>query len=173
MKTLTLEKLILISQCIDEAAILEIVGDRIEMTLKEILEFEGAKPEYRVWAALKGGFFSKSDLGMIAAAIAESVLHFFESKYPDDTRPRDMIKHTRLCAMGEESSSFSSSAASSAFSSFSLASASASSSAASVSAAFSSFSSYASAAYAAAARCEEWIENLDIIKIYARGQTDE
>ena len=38
---------------------------------------------------------------MIAASIAESVLHYFEKVYPDDNRPREAIKAARLYALDE------------------------------------------------------------------------
>ncbi len=53
----------------------------------------------KLWVALR--LLSREDVIKAATDIAESVLHIYESKYPNDRRPRECIDAIRLYNRGE------------------------------------------------------------------------
>ena len=61
-----------------------------EVTILQILESNGVKDTF--WALRTQEY---KDYCLIAADVAESVLHIFEDKYPDDERPRKAIESIR------------------------------------------------------------------------------
>jgi hypothetical protein len=62
-----------------------------EITILEILNHNGVKDAF--WALRTQDY---RDYCLILADIAESVLHIFEEKYPEDKRPREAIDAIRL-----------------------------------------------------------------------------
>jgi len=62
-----------------------------EVTILEILEHNGVRDAF--WALRTQEY---KDYCLILADIAESVLHIFEEKYPDDKRPREAVNAIRL-----------------------------------------------------------------------------
>lgn len=64
--------------------------DETEIDLKDILESNGVKDAFFCLKA-----FDYDDYCLMLADIAESVLHIFESKYPDDKRPELAIQAIR------------------------------------------------------------------------------
>ena len=64
-----------------------------EITILEILNHNGVKDAF--WALRTQNY---QDYCLILADVAESVLHIFEGKYPEDKRPREAIDAIRLWA---------------------------------------------------------------------------
>jgi hypothetical protein len=64
-----------------------------EITILEILNHNGVRDAF--WALKTQDY---QDYCLILADIAESVLHIFEEKYPEDKRPREAIDAIRLWA---------------------------------------------------------------------------
>jgi hypothetical protein len=100
MSELTIEQLMRWNPCYDRDRILEIANGKTEMTAIEIANLD-IPVEDRLWVLLRPHFFSESDLRMIVAAFAEQSLKYFERYYPDDARPRDAIKASRLFSLCE------------------------------------------------------------------------
>jgi hypothetical protein len=69
-----------------------------EVTILQILESNGVKDTF--WALRTQEY---KDYCLIAADVAESVLHIFEDKYPDDERPRKAIESIREWHSGKTS----------------------------------------------------------------------
>lgn len=86
--------------CISREEIIEIMGDK-DWSAQDIIDAANIKPEYKVWALLRGNFFGNRDLQMMAAAFAEHLLPNFERRCPTDKTPRDAIMTARLLALGE------------------------------------------------------------------------
>ena len=67
-----------------------------EVTILEILNHNGVKDAF--WALRTQEY---KDYCLILADVAESVLHIFEEKYPNDKRPRKAINAIRRWHSGE------------------------------------------------------------------------
>ena len=80
--------------------IVELFAGREALSAAEILDLNIPLTDC-FWGVLREHFFVESDLHLMGAAFAESILSAFENKYPDDTRPRNAVKAARLYALGE------------------------------------------------------------------------
>lgn len=76
--------------------------DRLDNFTKCYPNFSGTAEEFlsldlplsdKTWVAF--GLIGRSRLPLVAADIAESVLHLYEEQYPGDSRPRDAIAAAR------------------------------------------------------------------------------
>jgi hypothetical protein len=98
MNNLTLNLIKSKSPCEDGyAKLLKSLGktqaDDEPIRIEQILESNGINDTiWVIWNCIKGREMDKRNL---LADIAESVLHIFEAKYPDDTRPRRAIEGLR------------------------------------------------------------------------------
>jgi hypothetical protein len=72
-------------------------ADEEEFSIKTILESNGIKDA--VWA-LRAVNGKDKEIRLFAADVAESVLHIYENKYPNDDRPRKAIQAARDYANG-------------------------------------------------------------------------
>src|SRR5690349_8106487 len=92
-KTLALSDALAEIDACDEA--IAWVGDR---DLKAAWA-ECERPDWMLWLcgrmAGKPGWPTRQQIVLIACDIAESVLHIFEAKYPQDKRPRSAIEVAR------------------------------------------------------------------------------
>ena len=73
-----------------------------EFTPKQFMRLKKITNEDKLWVAFL--VLPKKDVRLIAADIAESVLHLYEEKYPNDARPRLAIQASRDFAYGRISS---------------------------------------------------------------------
>jgi hypothetical protein len=73
-------------------------ADDTEVTIRYILDLLGV--EDAIWA-LRAVNGHDREIRLFACDCAESVLHVFENKYPDDNRPRNAIEVARRFANGE------------------------------------------------------------------------
>lgn len=73
-------------------------ADDEPLSIRTILESNGI--EHAIWAlrAVEG---HNREIRLFAADCAESVLHIFNAKYPNDDRPRKAIEAARKCANEE------------------------------------------------------------------------
>ena len=62
-------------------------------SLEEFLDLEGLTHEDKKWVFFRS--IPKDNLRLIAADFAKRVLHIYESKYPNDDRPRKAIEAAR------------------------------------------------------------------------------
>jgi hypothetical protein len=98
MNNLTLNLIKSKSPCEDGyAKLLKSLGktqaDDEPIRIEQILESNGINDTiWVIWNCIKGREMDKRNL---LVDIAESVLHIFEAKYPDDTRPRRAIEMIR------------------------------------------------------------------------------
>ncbi len=70
-------------------------GER-KFTHAQFMGLKSITQEDKMWVAFR--LMSKMNIVLAAADIAESTLHLFESKYPNDNRPRLAIEAARVCA---------------------------------------------------------------------------
>jgi len=156
-----------------------------EITILEILNHNGVKDAF--WSLRTQEY---KDYCLILADVAASVLHIFESKYPEDKRPRNAIEAIRLWHAGEiadeelkvaayaayaasyfaYSSAYVAAYAADAASYFAYSSAYSSAydaarSAADAAAAY-VYAAYAASVYAAAAAYAQWKKNEEILRKY-------
>jgi hypothetical protein len=73
-------------------------GDK-SFTPRQFMGLKNITHADKLWAALR--LLPKDKVRAIAADIAESVLHIYEEKYPNDARPREVIAAARAYARGE------------------------------------------------------------------------
>lgn len=83
--------------------------DTNDFTLEEFLNLDKITYTDKVWVAT--GLFTKKQNVLWSIKCAESVLHLFESLYPEDKRPRDAIEAAKAWTIKQDESA--SSAASS------------------------------------------------------------
>ncbi len=67
-------------------------GDK-ELTIKQFMGRKNITQSDKLWVAFR--LMPKPELRQCVADIAESVLHIFESRYPNDDRPRKAIQAAR------------------------------------------------------------------------------
>jgi hypothetical protein len=67
----------------------------------EFLSLEKISVKNRLWVVLRPEIIPENDLHELACRFAESVLHIFEKKYPNDDRPRKAIETKRKFVKGE------------------------------------------------------------------------
>jgi hypothetical protein len=70
------------------------------LTALEILDLKVPGKD-RLWAVLRNEFFTDAELRELACDYAESVIGFYESKFPGDDRPRNAIRVARRFARGD------------------------------------------------------------------------
>lgn len=63
-------------------------------TINEFLNLVKISNEDKIWVALR--LMSKENIKRVGLDVAESVLHIFESEYPNDKRPRLAIEAVRF-----------------------------------------------------------------------------
>ena len=73
-------------------------ADDTEVTVRYILDLLGVEDAIWVLRAVDG---HDREIRLFACDCAESALHVFENKYPDDNRPRNAIEVARRFANGE------------------------------------------------------------------------
>lgn len=69
--------------------------EKFNGTIIEFLDLEGVSDSNKLWVVLREEIIPEKDLHDFACKFAESVLHLFEDKYPDDDRPRKAIQAKR------------------------------------------------------------------------------
>lgn len=74
-------------------------ADYTEVSIRYILDILGVADAIWALRAVEG---HDKEIRLFACECAESVLHFFEEKFPDDNRPRNAIESARRYANGEE-----------------------------------------------------------------------
>jgi hypothetical protein len=79
-----------------------VAGNRERMNALEILEIDETVVSVldRFWVVLRPELISERVLRLFAADCAERVLPLFESQYPEDNRPRELIAAARAFANG-------------------------------------------------------------------------
>ena len=80
---------------------IEAHGDNENVTLLEALESNGVQDVLWYLGKIKLSTAQQNDLHMFACECAESVLHIFETEYPEDDRPRKAIEAKRLYIEGK------------------------------------------------------------------------
>jgi hypothetical protein len=78
----------------------ELWAGRRGLTALEILDLKVPGKD-RLWAVLRNEFFTDAELRELACDYAESVIGFYESKFPGDDRPRNAIRVARRFARGD------------------------------------------------------------------------
>ena len=73
-------------------ACVEHYGDR-EFTTRQFMGLKHVVQSDKLWVAFR--LMPKENIALAAADIAESVLHLYESEYPNDDRPRKAIEAAR------------------------------------------------------------------------------
>jgi len=73
-------------------------ADNEDLELKTILDLLGVQDAIWALRSIKG---IDKEIRLFACDCAESVLHIFEKKYPNDNRPRKSIEVSRLFAEGK------------------------------------------------------------------------
>ena len=136
-------------------------------SLEQFLDLPELTHNDKKWVFVRS--IDKSKLRLVAADFAERVLHIFESKYPNDDRPRKAIEAARG---GDKAAAYA------AYAAYAAADAAAAYAAGAAYAAYAaadaaSADAYAAAAYAAAdaaadVRKEEEKAQIEIMKKYAR-----
>jgi len=98
MRRLKLEDIMALTPCLDwtRARVHEAMRGRSSVTASDILDAEHVPAQDRIWLLLKGKFFKRGVLILIAAAFAEHVLPIYERVYPDDQRLAQAIRSARL-----------------------------------------------------------------------------
>ena len=140
-------------------------------TLEEFLDLPKLTHNDKKWVFVRS--IHKNKLRLVAADFAERVLHIYESKYPNDDRPRKAIEAARngnitdaaFAARADAADAAFADAAFAAYAAFAAARAAARATDAYAAAAR---AAYAAAAYAAYARLSEEKAQLEIMKRYAR-----
>jgi hypothetical protein len=66
-----------------------------EHTKAQFMELKNITHEDKLWVAFR--LMTRDQVIKAVADIAESVLHIFEKKYPNDPRPRKAIEAARIC----------------------------------------------------------------------------
>jgi len=99
VKTVTLKDVMNWNPCYIEERIKELFAGRETLSAIEILDLD-IPAEDRVWALLHNEFFSERELQELACDFAESTLHIYEEKYPNDDRPRVVIETARRYIRG-------------------------------------------------------------------------
>lgn len=67
----------------------------------ELLDLENVSLSDKLWLLSREDFIPENDLHELACKFAESVLHIYEKKYPNDLRPRKAIEAKRKFIKGE------------------------------------------------------------------------
>ncbi len=78
----------------DEARIRQLFGRRRRLTGEQILGL-AIPAEDRWWAALHEPLLTQRQMRLLAADVAEHVVHYYEEVYPGDERPRAAIDAAR------------------------------------------------------------------------------
>jgi hypothetical protein len=73
-----------------------------DFTLEEFLKLNKIAYSDKVWVITK--LFTKKQNTLWSIKCAESVLHLFENKYPEDKRPRNAIEAAKLWTLKQNSS---------------------------------------------------------------------
>lgn len=96
MKSVTLKQVLSWHPCesYDEKRIRRLFRGRKALSALDILNMR-IPTDDKFWAVLREEFFTKKELRLINCDFAESVLHIFEKKYPNDDRPRKAIEAGR------------------------------------------------------------------------------
>ena len=91
MKMLTVESVMSLEPCYTRSRVVQLFGNRSEVAIVDALLCQDVPYNDRVWLARK--LFSDEKTLWVAWAIAcaSSVLHHYETKYPNDDRPRNAI----------------------------------------------------------------------------------
>jgi len=100
MLRLTVEDIMSLRPCPSwtMARVREAMRGRVSVTASDIPDAEHVPAKDRIWLLIKGGFFDRNDLILIAAAFVEHVLPLHEIAYPNDSRPRDATQAAATAA---------------------------------------------------------------------------
>jgi hypothetical protein len=144
-------------------------------TLEEFLDLSELTHDDKKWVFVRS--IEKDRLRLVAADFAERVLHIYESKYPNDYRPRKAIEAARSgskYAAAYAAAAYAAAAYVAAYAADAAAYAAAHAAHAAADAAYAYAAAYAAetAAYAARAACrkDEDQAQIEIMKRYAREQ---
>ncbi len=69
-----------------------------EFTPRQFMGLKHITHKDKLWVAFRS--LNQKSISLACADIAESVLHIYEKRYPNDKRPRDCIEAVRLYANG-------------------------------------------------------------------------
>ncbi len=85
--------------CYDEQQVLNLLGGKTEITLREILECNIPLKD-KFWFVIKKTELDRKQKVSIAIKVAECVLPIYESKYPENKAPREAIEGAKLYMSG-------------------------------------------------------------------------
>ena len=77
------------------------VEENLPATPLQIARWDDIPVQDRLWVLLREEIIPAHELHELACRFAESVLHMFEDRYPDDKRPRRAIEAKRAWLRGE------------------------------------------------------------------------
>ena len=100
MKRVKLEEILKSGSCYSEDKIRGLVGKRKSISLKNLMDMDIQDAD-KIWAFSHLSFVEDREKRLFSCACAESILHFYEAKYPGDNRPRQAIEVARRYAAGE------------------------------------------------------------------------
>ena len=153
------------------------IKDDTVVSILEILNTNGVEDAF--WALRTQKY---EDYCLVLADIAESVLHIFENKYPNDHRPRLAVQAIRDYKAGKISKEELKSAAAAAvlvidvaaaYAAYAAYAAAAYAYAAYATAAYAAYATAAYAAYATAAEKKQWEKNEEILRKYLSASVEE
>ena len=89
---ITIDQILAFGPCDDydsRERLLQLSGGKESMAALDILRLP-LPAQDKLWLVLREEVIPARELRLLACKWAEGVLHFFEEKYPDDKRPREL-----------------------------------------------------------------------------------